>query len=242
MIRERALPDSARDKVLGAASGQLLVGGQALAWWAAHYRLDPGTDFPDGVTFDFDFLGSAAAAKALHTRIGGKLFVANHDEMPAQCAKIYIADFEGQGPLEVDFMAMLIGGDEEGMRKRAVQLKLTPSDLLVLHPYDVLRTRIANLHTLSSRARNPRYVAQARLAIRVLHAYLKQALADGEQRLVLKIVEALGELACEPAGLALWKKQGLDVLDCVPHAEIAIRSFQERRWLQLRAHIQARRG
>ena len=48
----------------------LLVGGQALAFWADHLKVALPEALQSGVTADADFIGDAALAAALGTRLG----------------------------------------------------------------------------------------------------------------------------------------------------------------------------
>lgn len=241
-MRRRALSDRARSRILQAAPNQLLIGGQALGWWAVRLQVDPGSEFPDGVTFDFDFLASPQQAQEMHRILGGDLYIASRDEATSQTAKIFFRDFEGDGPVEIDFLASMVGGLEAKARERAVGVEIEGHRFFVLHPFDVLRTRVANLHVLRDRTHNPRYIAQARLAGRVLRGYLEQALHDDQERLVLKVVEALVELAESAAGVALWKLHGLDVMGAVPADQISSVAFRNRRWPQLLRHLAGKRS
>lgn len=72
-------------------------------------------------------------------------------------------------------LAAIIGGEERAIRKRALTIDVRGTRIRVLHPFDVLRTRVVTLHLLKSRARDTRYVAQAKLVVRVLHAYSEPA-------------------------------------------------------------------
>ncbi|MGH8459954.1 MAG: hypothetical protein ACRESV_11420, partial [Nevskiales bacterium] len=98
-MRDRALSDAARRKVLQAASNQLLIGGQALAWWAARFVLDTQSEFPEGVTFDFDFLAGRREAAEIHRQLGGDLHIATLDDNTSQTAKIFLKNLEGDGPV-----------------------------------------------------------------------------------------------------------------------------------------------
>ena len=235
-MRAHTLSREALDRILAAAAEPILIGGQALVVWADYFGVDAGREFPRGVTFDVDFLGSAADAKKLHAALGGKLYIPTLDDVTTQAAKLYIENFEG-GELEVDFMAAILGGEEGSIRKRVLTLEVNGARIRVLHPFDVLRTRVINLHILKSRARDARYVAQAELAIRVLHAYLSRALHDGQERLVLKAVEALVKLADSTAGRDVWRTQGLDIMKAVPADEISAKNFHELRWPQIQSWL-----
>jgi len=51
----------------------VLVGGQALAFWADHLQVKRPANLVSGVTADADFIGDAALAKNLGKRLGWNL-------------------------------------------------------------------------------------------------------------------------------------------------------------------------
>lgn len=240
-MRGRALSPAAQSRVLAAAQDQLLIGGQARAWWAARLDALDANQFHEGVTYDFDFLGPRTALLALHQKLGGKLAVPTMDDATPQSGKLSFEDFEGDGPLEIDFLASMAGGEEAKAKKRAVTVETPQGSFHILHPFDVLRTRIINLHALPSRGRNPRYIAQARLAVQVMRRYLEGATAEAEPRVLLKMIEAVITFATSREGLAAFRKQGIDVLDAIPASEVKDASFHAKRWPQAQAWVAAQR-
>ena len=94
-----------------------------------------------------------------------------------------------------------------------------------------MRSRISNLALLPGRAGDPRYIAQARLASRVLHEHLRiEGEKAGAHRYVLKVAEAVIEIAQAKIGLDVWARCGIDVLDAIPVDAIAVEKFVSVRW------------
>jgi hypothetical protein len=63
--RESPAALSSRDvaKILAICSRAVLVGGQALALWADHFRVKPPELLASGVTADADFIGDGIATR-----------------------------------------------------------------------------------------------------------------------------------------------------------------------------------
>ncbi len=109
----------------------------------------------------------------------------------------------------------------------------------ILHPLDVLVSRLRNLQTLPSK-QNPVGAAQARLAIHVVRAFIEDILksADHSKR-VLQSVERIASLAHDKALADVLERFALDPLEAVPADEIKIEEFQGKRWPQIKATARA---
>src|SRR5262249_47561898 len=145
-------------------SRALLVGGQALATWAVYYSIRPVGELSHVVTMDADFIGSGATAEALQRSLGPpwKLRKATLDDLSGQIAKVY-ATIPEQGIKQVDFLSGIVGLRTQDVRRRTSQLSLSDGTIVqLLHPLDVLESRLRNLDSLPSK-RNVVGVAQARL-------------------------------------------------------------------------------
>src|SRR5712692_10239838 len=81
----------------------LLVGGQALAFWADQLQVQRPADLVSGVTADADFIGDAALASELGKRLGWHTWIATLDEATPQTAKV-TRRLEDGGVKQVDFL------------------------------------------------------------------------------------------------------------------------------------------
>ncbi len=219
----------------------LLVGGQALALWVDRLKVPIPAIFASGITTDADFIGNAQLAARLGRGLGWKTWVPSVDDATPQLAKVTHAERDGSIK-QVDFLSGIVGLTTKDVRRRAAQFDLDGVGLVtVMHPVDVLDSRIQNLHLLPGK-RNAAGHAQARLAIEMVATFIRaEALASGE-RVALKLLERVVAIAEDYAALLVFVLYGIDVLQAVP-----LESFpgsvelRRKRWPQVLAHVRAQR-
>jgi hypothetical protein len=217
----------------------LLVGGQSLAFWALHYRVHPVGVLSESVTMDVDFVGTAQVAALLKKRLGErwKLHLAPLDDMSGQTAKVY-AVLPDNGLKQVDFLSGIVGLDTQAAIARAVEVEADPGVWIrVLHPLDVLESRLHNLRQLPSK-RNEVGIAQTRLAVDVVRAFIEDRLAAGDASRVFQAIKRVKRLALSPALARTAFDHGVDVLAAVPVARIAKEGFQEKFWPDVVSKLQ----
>ena len=178
----------------------MLVGGQALAFWLAWFKID----FSDGprvyVSSDADFLGLPE-----QKMIKSKLIV-------------------------VDVLHKVVGLDADAVRKRAIEVThpRDPSlRFLVMDPVDCLMSRFENLRQIAQK-QNEIGVWQAKKAIAVCRAYLGELIRLGGERKAIKAATALFRLAGSATGLQAYAKYGLDILAGVPVGRFSSDAFKRR--------------
>jgi hypothetical protein len=81
--------------------------------------------------------------------------------------------------------------------------------LRVIHPIDVLDSRIQNLHLLPEK-RTDAGIAQGRLAVGVVRAFIRREVATRDERVGVKLLERLADIAGDMAALRvfllLWRR------------------------------------
>jgi len=229
---------------LGGVSPEVvLVGGQALAFWAHYYRARLPADLTPYVTLDVDFLGTSAHAKAFADGVpGARLYVPSLDDHTPSSGRVVARNVLGR-TLEVDFLHSLAGLSEGDVRRNAIEIKDLQGKLLVrvMHPLYCLESRIKNLVLLPSK-RDRFGVAQAQLAVRVVRSHIRRVLQEANGvRKGLRLVERLGELALSEPGKRCFIEFRVDVLQAIPVKSIPVPQFQQRRWPQLRRQVTERR-
>lgn len=227
----------------GVSPEVVLVGGQALAFWAHYYRTRLPAELTPYVTLDLDFLGTSAHAKAFADDVpGSRLWVPSLDDHTPSSGRVVARNVLGR-TLEVDFLHSLAGLSEGDVRRNAIEIKDAQGRLLVrvMHPFYCLESRIKNLVLLPSK-RDRFGIAQAQLAIRVLRAHIRHVLEEaGGLRKALRLIERVGELALSEPGKRCFIEFGVDVLQAVPVKPISVPEFQRRRWPQLRRQVAEKR-
>lgn len=218
-----------------------LVGGQSLAFWALYYQVRPVGVLSESVTTDVDFVGSANVAALLKKQLGERwqLRIASLDDMSAQTAKVYEV-LPDNGLKQIDFLSGIVGLDTQSVNTRAVEVEVDPGVWVrVLHPLDVLESRLQNLRQLASK-RNAIGVAQARLAVEVVLAFLEDRLTAGDTRRVFQAIKRVKRIALHPGLSRTAFDYAIDVLAAVPSARIAKAGFQEKFWPDVRSKLAAK--
>jgi hypothetical protein len=132
-----------------------LVGGQALAVWAHFFVVEPTAELADKVTLDVDFVGSREVAKALSAALRWRLYLPFVEDSTPQTAKVSITLPDG-GIKQIDFLNSVAGLDTASIEARAVDLMLANgAHIRVLHPLDLLESRLCNLDLLPSKKTRP---------------------------------------------------------------------------------------
>lgn len=241
-LREVALTPSEITQILAVCGTRaLLVGGQSLAFWALYYQVRPVGVLAEAVTMDVDFVGTADVAALLKKRLGGRwqLHTATIDDMVGQNAKVYEV-LPDNGLKQVDFLSGIVGLDAQAAGNRAVEVEADPGVWIrVLHPLDVLESRLQNLRLLPSK-RNEIAVAQAHLAVQVVRAFLEDRLDDGDTKRFFQAIKRVKKIALNPGLARTAFDYGIDVLSAVPVARIAKEGFQERFWPDVLSRLAAK--
>ena len=229
-------------KILKICSPQgLLVGGQALAFWADHLHVARPAPLIDGVTADADFIGDSALAKVLGERLGWRTWTPTIDEATPQTGKVTKRLKDGTVK-QVDFLSGVVGLTTKELARRALDVEVPGiGRLRVIHPIDVLDSRIQNLHLLAVK-RTPAGIAQANLAVDVVRAFLRREIEAQGERVGLKLLERVAEIAGDIAAVRVWLLYGVDPLAAVPVEDFRTTSALHRvRWPQIVAEIGKKR-
>jgi hypothetical protein len=178
---------------------------------------------------DADFIGTGNVAQELQRSLGSpwKLRKGTLDDSGGQIAKV-CATVPEEGVKQIDFLSGIVGLDTDALRKRASHLTLEDGTTLqVLHPLDVLESRLRNLDVLPSK-RNAIGVAQARLAVSVVRAFIERFMdGAGDPRTVRQAVKRVEKLALDTRLSAVAFTYEIDVLAAIPLDRIAYPRFHE---------------
>ena len=232
-------------RLLGAADEtEVLVGGQALSVWIVKYGLQLPLDLPV-ITRDTDFLTQSAAATASVEKfaraIDGKASFPRRLALTALVGQVELA-VSDETYINVDVIFKVIGLDPAKVLARAVRVDLSGgTTFLVMHPLDLLKSRLANLHELRDK-QNDKGVAQLRLGIDVARAYLQEQAArypaaeTGAGRSPIQtLVSEIEKLAIDDAGRKVAKRWGVHVADAIDPSLIPAGVFWSRKWPGLKA-------
>lgn len=211
---DAAVPADDLERLLQHAGEAILVGGQALAFWIAYYRL-PMKDAPGLVFTDVEFLGSKEDAVRFSEAVG----------------------------YEVNVLRSLNGLSADAVRKRAKTITddSLGARYRVMAPVDCLVSRLENLRTIAAK-RTGIDIWQARMAVRVVRAQLQQLLKDGKEKDAIRAATEIIRAGTHPMGLGAFRKHGIDVLEAVPVDSFTARDFIGQQWTRSVSRIEQLRA
>lgn len=242
--RDVEAPLSAQDvrKILSICSPRgLLVGGQALAFWADRLEVERPAALVSHVTADADFIGDSVLARDLGSSLGWRTWIPEMDDPTSQTGKV-THRLAGGRVKQVDFLAGVVGLTTKDLIRRAVELEIPQiGRLRVIHPIDVLDSRIQNLHALPEK-RTEAGIAQGNLAIDVARAFIRLRIAERGERAALKLLERVAEIAADIAALRVFLLYRIDPLRAVPIEEFrTTTALHTVRWPQILADVSSKR-
>jgi hypothetical protein len=243
-LQEAALTSEEVERILRICGPHaLLVGGQALAAWAIYYDVQPVGVLSRAVTMDADFIGTKDIARTLHRQLGHpwKVREGTLDDAGGQVAKVY-ATIPNVGIKQVDFLSGIVGLDTQKIRRRGSELELVDGVVVhVLHPLDVLESRLHNLAVLPSK-QNAIGVEQARLAVQVIRAFIGGHMAaSGDPKVVRQAVKRVENLALDTALCRVAFTYDIDVLAAIPVERISYSRFHEEQWPRILQRLSSKR-
>jgi hypothetical protein len=235
-----ALSDKEVAEILRASEKiAILVGGQALSIWANFYQVAIPAVLTASVTRDADFIGSADTALIVKAGLSDKDW--KFEQITPGARGPVTAQLTLQtenGVKEIDFLASIVGLHTDDVCKRAVPLNLpNGSAVTVLHPLDVLASRLHNLAEIPEK-RNEKGVAQAELAISIAGALLRDTMAHRTERELFNQIERIRIIVTNDAITAICRHYSLDVLSCVPIDQITNENFKAIRWPQIQRAVE----
>ena len=219
----------------------LLVGGQALAFWADHLDVRRPANLESGVTADADFIGDSALAKDLGKRLRWETWIPTLDDVTPQTGKV-TRRVARSGVKQVDFLSGVIGLNTADISRRAIEMEIPGiGNLRVMHPVDVLDSRIQNLRHLPGK-RNDAGIAQAKLSVDMVRAFIRREITDNGERAGLKLLERVADIAEGTAAVSVYLLYGIDPLKSIPLEEFRTTSALHKvRWPQIVTDVHEKR-
>ena len=238
---EPLTPADVREILRVCGAGGLLVGGQSLAFWADFFAVALPPILSSGVSSDADFIGDAVLARKVARMLRWNEWLPSMDDATPHTAKV-TKRAAGGGVKQVDFLSGVAGLDTRDLERRAVEVDVPEiGRLRVIHPIDVLESRIKNLHLLPEK-RTSAGVAQALLAVDVARAFIRHTIAVQGERSALKLLERIVTIAAEPAGLRVHLKFDIEPLSAVPLDDFRTTgALHSVRWPQVLREVGAKR-
>ncbi len=223
-------------------SGAVLVGGQALAFWVTNYDVALPKALVGAISDDADFLGSRDDVLAIASAVRGTPTFASPAVITALVGQVKIPVSASEF-VNVDVLHRLVGVESGKVRDHAAEVTWNDVTFHVMHPLDVLQSRIENLAKLSEK-QNEQGIEQARLAVQVAGRYITEIARypDEGQKHALRLVEQVVGVAKSSAGRRAAREFGVDFWDAIPLYAIESESFTVRRWPRMVKELEVAAG
>lgn len=215
----------------------VVVGGQAVMFWAKHYGLQ---ELTASLTRDVDFLSSIAQVEEADLALANiehSTKVATMEDYTPN-AGVIMAKVDGS-EVRIDFLSTLHAIGTVDARERALSIKTAGLDkpIKVMHPFLCMESKIANLGYFPEK-RDAAGLEQARLGIEIAREHTLRELSkpsESQQRSLLKIAQRLRTLSKTDAACFSFTEFGLDVFQSFPLDLVESREFHSLGWSQIQA-------
>lgn len=222
------------------SSDAILIGGQSLNVWAETYK-SRSTKLRALAPFeskDIDFLGTVRDVQDCEAALGGK---ARYPTFEDATPEVGVIDFNVDGkPLQIDFLGSVAGLRNQDVRKAAVLAKYHGAAIRVLHPVNVLQSRLSNICGVLGRTDAVAF-RQMRAAVHIAIVYIKDA-AYTDEKIARQLIDKVFDIAWSDEALKLWYKYGIDVSEPIMKYDGLNENFLERQLPQMRRQLENRRA
>ena len=234
----------------------ILIGGQAVAWWARHLKPKvPGLPIGNVLTSkDLDFEGSVTAAKRAAELLDAQLRIPGLDDHTPETGVLVFEDVDGIRR-EVDFIDQPAGLRAQDVRDTAVLMELPATarrraiSFWVMHPERSMESRIYNFHRLPGR-KTALGLDQLRMSVVCARLWTArilgdQSLPESERvRTALRLNERIFRRCMNDRSFrSVWLEHDVDPFDAViQEHELLPVDFKERRLPQMRIQLDDRRA
>jgi len=213
------------DRVLAIAGTQtILVGGQALAFWASYYRIDEPVA---AISKDADFLGSRNDVDRFATGLNGVVRLPDRRMKTALLGRVEVA-ISDMEYVHIDVLLEVFGDiSQKAIRERSYAATIGTKTFKVMHPLDALQGRLENVYGIKEK-QDEHGVEQLKLAIQVVRAFvLAEASSDrtgANRSLILKHLNRIERMMLSDAGRKIAKRFGVHVADAMEFPGLATHS------------------
>jgi hypothetical protein len=221
----------------------VLVGGQALAFWAERYADRFELSRPVN-SKDIDFGGVGRVASIAAVRLNGTCTIPEPFSVSPNSGLVEFDDGGGHRR-RIDFLHMVFGLELEEIFAMAIVVELDGDETIsfrVMHPVQCLEARISNVGGLPG-YKSEHGLGQARASILCLREYLRDRLEeDGGVHAVLRLNERIYRFAwVNHNAKIVFEEFGIDAFDAVLVDDRLPELFRSRRYPQMQKLLQRRR-
>lgn len=218
----------------------VLIGGQAVYFWADHYQERLPDDLRQCVfvTHDIDFLGDQNDVLRIAEQLNGKPLTAGLDDHSPN-AGVVAFEYQGQ-ETEIGVLYTLYGVMNHEAKETALPIENEDktASLLILHPFFCLQSKLKNVTGLKRSDRGA--LNQLHLAVQITRCYIEDLFQE-DPRKALGYCEKAYHLARTQEATSVFHQFKVDLMAAIPVEKITIEKFQTVRYPQMVADVDARR-
>jgi len=210
----------------------VLIGGQALNFWAERYRTV--AELASAAPFtseDIDFCGQSADVQRCAELLG-----ASHELYGPNDRSVCTGLVTTPDGVNLDFVHTPRGVRADEVQRKAISFE----QIRVMHPIHVLMSRAANVVQIPRDT--PHALKQLRASVVVVREFIREVLARGKTRGALKLNEAAFAVTISSDGLAVWKNHAIDVFAAVVLEPLLGEKFIQIRYPQMQKRVDALRS
>lgn len=198
----------------------VVVGGQALNFWASYYepRVAELRAEAPFTSKDVDLCAPRADVEELAQRLGGRARLAGFDDHTPNLGTVTYSDESGT-LRTLDVMATLVGLDVRDVRKTSIPIHYDTASgqsltFRVMHPVLIMESRAHNVIQLPA-YRNPHGLGQVRASVHCAREYLNE-MVSSDPRGVLRWNERIFRFRTkDPDGKQIAREHQIDVFNAV---------------------------
>lgn len=228
----------------------VLVGGQAVNFWAEHYldRVDALAREAPFTSKDLDFLGTRHAVEECANALNGRAFVADLFAHTPEAGVVYFKTPSGR-EANIDILRVVHGVKEADIRKTAIAVDLLDGDnnpvgvrFGVMHPLLCLESRVMNILDLAGDYDTELGNKQLWAAFFCTRELIRERAAT-DPRKALKLIERLFRFSVsKKKGIRLYQAKGFNLLDMLEPFPGLPDQFGETRLSKMREEFASKAG
>lgn len=227
----------------------VLVGGQAVNFWAEQYikRIPELSAHAPYASKDIDFCGTRTAVIACAQRLGGRALLPTGFDPTPNSGQVVFADTTGTTHV-IDFLSQPFGLDAADVLRTSIPVDVlnnlgqkTGARFRVMHPERCMESRIHNIAGLPGYD-SERALAQLRAMVLCTREFLRDLLSAGRIRPALALIERIFHVSCDQKhGRTVCERYGIDPFSAVTQDARLPAEFNDLRYPQMVSRLAARR-
>jgi hypothetical protein len=231
------------------ASQVVLIGGQALNFWAERYAVREKSLAAEGpyASKDIDFCGTQEQLRVCARALNGRAEYQSSDARSLCIGIVHYLDSDAD-ERELDFLSKPYGLETEPVFEMSFPATVRSADgreatIRIMHPLHCFMSRFANVADLE-KYQNDQGLKQLRASILCLQTFLSEQLDEDNAKAVRKLNERIFRFCVDSEyPQKVFKRYGIEAFNAVPHADARLpEQFRKRRHAQMLAQVTSRRA